>query len=252
MDTDNLGTGITLFNEKNMKKFIPITVFAIAMGFLEAAVVVYLRQIYYPTGFSFPLNPYMPQNILLTGWLREICTIVMLACVGIVAAENFIKRLCYFLFAFGAWDIFYYVGLKIFLNWPESLLTWDILFLIPVPWVGPVLAPIICSLTMIFLAVNVIFVDGKYGVLLRGKFIDWLLVIFGSFIIYICFSWDFTKLIIRDGFINKFSTLATDSEFAKTVSLYKPEKFLWFPFIIGELLILISFFKVWYENRMVK
>jgi len=235
-----------------MKKFIPITLFAIAMGFLEAAVVVYLRKIYYPTGFSFPLNPYMQKNILSIELLREICTIVMLACVGIVAAENFIRRLSYFLFAFGAWDIFYYVGLKIFLNWPQSLLTWDILFLIPVPWIGPVFAPIICSLTMIFLAVNVIFVEEKYGVLLRGKFINWLLVIFGSFIIYICFSWDFTILIIRDGFINRFSTLATDQEFAKAVSLYKPERFLWLPFIIGELLILISFFRVLYENRMAK
>ena len=231
-----------------MKKFIPITVFAIAMGFLEAAVVVYLRQIYYPAGFSFPLNPHISQNILLIEWSREICTIVMLACVGIVAAENFVKRLCYFLFAFGVWDIFYYVGLKIFLNWPESLLTWDLLFLIPVPWVGPVLAPVICSLTMIFLAINVIFVEERYGVLLKGKFIDWLLAILGSLIIYATFTLDFTKLIITGGFITKFSTLATDVEFAKVVSLYKPQKFLWFPFILGELLILISFFKVWYEN----
>jgi len=232
-----------------MKKFIPITIFGIAMGFLEAAVVVYLRKIYYPAGFSFPLNPYIQKNILLIEWLREICTIVMLACVGIVSAENFIKRLCYVLFAFGIWDIFYYVGLKIFLNWPQSFLTWDLLFLIPVPWVGPVLAPVICSITMIFLAVSVIFVDEKYGVLLKGKFFDWFLVILGSFIIYATFTIDFTKLIINGGFITKFSTLATDPEFAKVVSLYKPEKFLWFPFVIGELFILISFFKVLYENR---
>jgi hypothetical protein len=232
-----------------MKKFIPITIFAIAMGFLEAAVVVYARQIYYPHGFSFPLNPNIEKNILLMEWLREICTIVMLACIGILSAENFIKRLCYFLSAFGIWDIFYYIGLKIFLNWPESLLTWDILFLIPVPWVGPVLAPVICSLTMIFLAINIIFIDEKYKVLLKGKFVDWLLVILGSFIIYSTFTIDFTKLIITGGFITKFSTLTTNPEFAKAVSLYKPEKFLWFLFVIGELLILISFFKTLYENR---
>lgn len=31
-------------------------IFSIAMGFLEAAVVVYLRQLYYPVGFTFPLQ----------------------------------------------------------------------------------------------------------------------------------------------------------------------------------------------------
>ena len=34
-----------------------LLLYAVAMGYLEAAVVVYLRAIYYPEGFSFPLKP---------------------------------------------------------------------------------------------------------------------------------------------------------------------------------------------------
>jgi len=73
---------------------------------------------------------------------------------------------------------------------------------------------------------NVIFVEERYGVLIKGKFIEWLLAILGSLIIYATFTMDFAKLIITGGFITNFSTFATDVEFAKAVSLYKPEKFL--------------------------
>jgi len=235
-----------------MKKFIPITIFGISMGFLEAAVVVYLRQIYYPTGFSFPLNPYIDKNILFIELIREVSTIIMLICIGIIAAKDFIKKFCYFLFVFGVWDIFYYIGLKFFLNWPESLFTWDVLFLIPVVWVGPVVAPVICSLTMIFIAMVVIYIDERYKILLKGKFVDWLLVILGSFLIYIAFTFDFTKLIIEKGFIKKFFMLADDVQFAKVVGSYVPQKFMWWLFIIGEFLILFAFFKVMRENMVIK
>jgi len=80
---------------------------------------------------------------------REAATIIMLAAVGIIAGKDNLQRFAYFLYAFAVWDIIYYAGLKVLLNWPSSFLTWDVLFLIPVPWIGPVLAPIISSLTMI-------------------------------------------------------------------------------------------------------
>src|SRR4030065_1101828 len=137
----------TSTNKIKTKVFFLI-IFGIAMGFLEAAVVVYLRQIYYPEGFAFPLKA-MALGELSIEYLREISTIVMLFSIGIIAGRYFYDRFAYFLFCFGIWDIFYYVWLKILLNWPSSLLTWDILFLIPVVWAGPVLAPIICATTMI-------------------------------------------------------------------------------------------------------
>ena len=114
-----------------------VTVFAVAMGFLEAAVVVYLRLHFYPNGFSFPLAV-IPDNILLVEVVRELATIVMLAAIGWLAGQGFLLRFSFFSLAFGIWDISYYIFLKITLDWPASLLTDDILFLIPLPWVGPV------------------------------------------------------------------------------------------------------------------
>ena len=87
-----------------------LAVFAVAMGFLEGIVVIYLRELYYPQGFDFPLK-LMPPELVSIEWIREITTLIMLAAVGIIAGKNNLQRLMYFLFAFGVWDIFYYVAL---------------------------------------------------------------------------------------------------------------------------------------------
>ena len=51
--------------------------------------------------------------------------------------------------AFGVWDIWYYIFLRQITGWPSSLLDWDVLFLIPLPWWGPVIAPVSISLLLI-------------------------------------------------------------------------------------------------------
>src|ERR1051326_1078616 len=112
-------------------------IFAIAIGFLESAVVIYLRRMFYPGGFNFPLVP-VDTQIAIVEFCREAATIIMLAAMGALIGKNASQRWAVFIYAFGLWDIFYYVFLKIFLDWPESVFNWDILFLIPVPWVGPV------------------------------------------------------------------------------------------------------------------
>ena len=140
--------------------FLWLTLFSIAMGFFESAVVVYLRAIYYPNGFNFPLINMNPA-IAITELGREAATIVMLAGIGIVAGKNNTQRFAWFLYCFAIWDIFYYVFLKVLLNWPESLFTWDILFLIPLPWVGPVICPCIISLSMILLSVILVYFNDK-------------------------------------------------------------------------------------------
>ncbi|MRR23953.1 hypothetical protein EG830_13360, partial [bacterium] len=132
-------------------RFAWIAVFAAAMGFLEGIVVIYLRELYYPDGFEFPLK-LMSSDLVTAEWIREVATLIMLATVGIITGRNGLQRLFYALFAFGVWDIFYYVALNLLIGWPETLLTWDLLFLIPVSWLGPVLAPVINSLTMILMA----------------------------------------------------------------------------------------------------
>jgi len=109
-----------------------LIVFSVAMGFLEAAVVVYLRLHYYPNGFEFPLVP-LEERIATVEILREAATLVMLIGVGVLAGKNLQQRVAFFLLAFAIWDLVYYVGLKLVLDWPSSWLAWDILFLIPAP-----------------------------------------------------------------------------------------------------------------------
>ena len=133
-----------------------LTVFSVAMGFMESAVVIYLRALYYPHGFDFPLLPVTPQ-ISYVEFLREAATIIMLLIIGILAGRNLAEKFSFFLFCFAVWDIVYYVFLYVFLQWPPSLFTWDALFFIPVLWVGPVIAPCIVSLTMIFLTLSVVY-----------------------------------------------------------------------------------------------
>jgi len=125
-----------------------VGLFAIAFAFVESSVVVYLRTIYYPDGFTFPLR-LIAEEHLLVEILREFWTILMLVAVGVVAGRGGWERFAYFLLAFGVWDIFYYLWLKAVLDWPASITEWDVLFLIPLPWIGPVCAPVLVSLMMI-------------------------------------------------------------------------------------------------------
>jgi len=83
---------------------------------------------------------------------REAATIVLILTASWLMVSTWRKRVAYFLIIFAIWDIFYYLWLKVLLNWPSSILDWDILFLIPITWASPVLAPIITSLTMLLIA----------------------------------------------------------------------------------------------------
>lgn len=135
-------------NGKMRNMLLAVFAFAAAFAFVESSVVVYLRSIYYPDGFTFPLKM-IRQEHLIVELAREAATIVMLVAAGMIAGGHRWERFSYFIFAFGVWDIFYYVWLKILLDWPVSVFDWDILFLIPMPWIGPVLAPVLVSLFLI-------------------------------------------------------------------------------------------------------
>ena len=218
--------------------FIQVGIFAIAMGILEAIVVAYIRKLYHPTGFDFPLKATSPE-LVHTELIREITTIIMLIMIAVITGKNFLQKFSYFIFCFGVWDIFYYVGLKLFLNWPPSLLTWDVLFLIPVPWIGPVLAPIICSLTMILLAMSIVYLQEK-GYVVRLKFSDWALIIVGAVTIFSSFIWDYTSIIISGGFLSDYWTLVTNGKFQDIVTRYIPSYYNWYLFAVGEILIITA------------
>jgi hypothetical protein len=116
-------------------------VLALALGWFEGAVVVYLRALYYPQGFGFPLAV-MSARLLGVEIVREACSILLLAAAASLASVQLAGRIGAFLLLFGVWDLTYYGVLKLVLGWPDSLGTWDLLFLIPLPWVGPVWAPV--------------------------------------------------------------------------------------------------------------
>lgn len=180
-----------------MKKVPQLVIFAVAMGYLEAAVVVYLREIYYPGGFHFPIA-IISDKIAFIEIGREFATIVMLAVPAFLAAREFYPRFAAFSLMFGVWDIVYYIVLKASLGWPESLMTWDILFLIPVPWVGPVAAPCAVSACLIIGGLIVLRLDDK-GVRFKSRPWEWALAVAGGLIVILSFAIDFRQVLATGG-----------------------------------------------------
>lgn len=229
---------MSFYREVLLKKYVTLTIFAIAMGLLETIVVVYMRELYYPEGFRFPLKP-LPGWIISVEIVREMCTLLMLGTVAWITGKKILQRWAAFLFLFGIWDIFYYIGLKAFLNWPGSLLTWDILFLIPITWIGPVLAPIVCSTIMIGMAL--IFEWSLFNQKnSRLKFHELLLLFVGAAFIFFTFIFDFGKIIIQGDFLKEIGSLPEDPEFNAILTTFIPDHYKWGLFSVGILIILIS------------
>lgn len=171
-----------------IKKIIWVAVFSISMAFVESAVVVYLRAIHYPEGFAFPLKP-IRDNLIGVEILREFATMLILLSVAVIAGKKLWERFAYFLFCFGVWDIFYYVWLKVLLDWPSSIFEWDILFLIPLPWIGPVIAPVSISLLMITIGFVIIYSFYR-GYDFRPALISIIFVLAGTGLILFSFMRD--------------------------------------------------------------
>jgi hypothetical protein len=128
-----------------------VVIFAVAMAFMESAVVVYLQRALAITPDQlFPLRRADVVGDL--GGIevgREAATLVMLTAIGRLAGRSWLDRLAWTAVAFGIWDIGYYVWLWVFIGWPHAVGTWDVLFLIPIPWTAPVWAPVAVSLALI-------------------------------------------------------------------------------------------------------
>ncbi|HEX5227960.1 MAG TPA: hypothetical protein VFW44_09630 [Bryobacteraceae bacterium] len=206
--------------------------FGISFGYVEAAVVVYLRAIYDPIRARlhpgrapndlFPLIT--PQQLAASGPEntrrlaieigREACTIVMLGAVALAVARNLQQWFAAFVIVFGVWDISFYAFLKLLIHWPESLSTWDILFLIPLPWVGPVWAPVLVALTMIVCGIISLRAGG-----IGGGVAHWTGILAGALVMVIAFVWDFRN----------------------TMSGGLPNPFNWPLFLLGEAIALSAF-----------
>jgi hypothetical protein len=121
--------------------------FSMAFGYIESAVVVYLRALFHPNGFTFPMEVFdaapEARRLMLTEVGREAATLVLILTGAWLFGNIRQERIAYFLIIFAVWDIFYYVWLKVLLDWPATLMDWDILFLIPMAWASPVLYPVL-------------------------------------------------------------------------------------------------------------
>jgi hypothetical protein len=184
-----------------------LLLFGVSFGYVEAAVVVYLRTIYDPIRRQirpdhsatdlFPLitpdqlRAAAPERagLLKVEVVREASTMVMLAAVALFSVVgNRPAWLAAFAVAFGVWDLFFYLFLRLLIDWPSSLFTWDILFLIPVPWAAPVLAPVIVSISIIG--------SGLVALVRRVRLrpIHWTGLVLGSGVILLSFVWDFRSI----------------------------------------------------------
>jgi len=185
------------------RALLALGLFGMSFGYVEAAVVVYLRTIYdpirvriypqHPPGELFPLL--RPEHLADTNLLgielgREFATLIMLAAAAIAVSRNGRQWMAAFLVAFGFWDIFFYIFLKVTIGWPASLFTWDILFLLPGPWVGPVIAPVLVSIAMIGGGIATLLREAS-GNPVRLSARHWTLLVLSGLVIITAFMWDF-------------------------------------------------------------
>jgi hypothetical protein len=149
---------------------------------------------------------------------REAATMFMLAGAALAFARNLREWLAAFMIGFGIWDVSFYVFLRVLINWPTSLFEWDLLFLLPVPWVGPVLAPLIVSVTMIVVGAMILGRE-SLGRPVRIAAVHWATIFAGGVLIVLAFCWDYHN-ILAGGLPNPFN---------------------WPFFLAGELLGILSF-----------
>ena len=199
------------------RAFAGLFLFGISFGFVEAAVVVYLRHLYEPirrqihpgiaTTAVFPIT--RPQQVIeVAPWtrplirtevMREAATLIMVLSAGLCASAGASRSVWLpgAMIAMGVWDISFYVSLRLLIGWPESLLTWDLLFLIPAPWAAPVIAPILVSLSLIIPGMI------AYRRPVRLRAIHSLGAILGCLVILVSFMWD-VKNVQAGGFPGPF------------------------------------------------
>ena len=197
-----------------------LLLFGLAFGYVEAAVVTYLNAIYMPLRAHF--YPALPKTELFpllsldqlrvsgaeyarhlkTEVIREIATLLMLAGVALATTRNLRESVAAFLVSFGVWDISFYLFLRLLSNWPASLFDWDLLFLVPAPWVGPILAPVLVSISMIIAGVVVLWREyGGRPIQITGM--QWALILFGGLTIVAAFVYDYRQ-VLQGGVVRTF------------------------------------------------
>jgi len=230
--TETSSASYETFPPRPFGRWLTVVVFALAMAWVESAVVFYLRTM------LDRIEPYRPEPLpqfsgfALAELVREVATLVMLLTVGMLSGKTWPARLAYSSIAFGVWDIFYYAWLRVLCGWPHSLLDWDILFLIPVPWWGPVLAPMLIALLMIIWGSLVVFRPNQTG--FPASWRPWLLNAMGMALALYVFMVDAWRA-------------ATHGPTAMRHML--PERFQWPLFVVALLLMAAPILNRWFPRR---
>jgi hypothetical protein len=204
-NTADRNTGFHVPPGEALWRWIWVVTFALGFAWVEGAVVVYLREIYFGGAFYFPIvtgwedGRFVADHLMHIEFGREIATILMLVAVGCVAGRNRLQKFCFFMIAFGIWDIFYYLWLRVMIRWPDGLMTWDLLFFIPLPWVGPVITPVLIALAMTAAGSLIIYHDER-GVMIRWRWFDWAIELGCGLLMIVAFCWDWKNIMrLPDG-----------------------------------------------------
>ncbi len=203
-----------------------LSVYAVAMAFLEAAVVVYLRQLYYPENPLVIFPPrFMSQLDLAVELGREASTVVMMLAVAFLAVRKGATRIfAAFVYQFGLWDLCYYLWLKIALGWPQSWGEWDVLFLIPWVWLGPWICPALIALLFTLWGGWVLLQEGE--LVLQGRGLAIFVV--GSALGLISFLQPAVPVLLHEGL--------------EELARFRPDGFWWGAYLPGLLLMALGLF----------
>jgi hypothetical protein len=212
---------------KSIAKILWVSVFSIAMAYLEAAVVVYLRRLYGISDLILQVPPF-DRQIAVIEVGREFSTLVMLLCIGWIAGKTIHSRIGFALITFGLWDIFYYIWLRVLIGWPQSVIEPDLLFLIPLPWWGPVLSPVLIALLMVVGGAIAVIRTENNGTLKIDPWF-WLSLITGVLIMLFTFMSDALKALPAD---------------VATLSSLKPSPFNWPVYLIGLALVVVALWRM--------
>jgi len=209
-------------NKAVVGRFAAVLIYAIAMGYLESAVVIYLRETAFGNTVQFFPLAFMEPRLGQIEFIREAATIVMLLTIGFLAGKNIFQRCMFFVFSFAVWDIFYYLFLLIFTGWPSSLSDFDVLFLIPVIWISPVAAPVLISVLLATTSTILIFMSEATAFKCRLSSIGIRIFIIGAAIDFYSFTEQSFRILFTRGI--------------KGLEGFTPVSFDWLLFWIGFLL----------------
>jgi len=173
----------------------------------------------------------------------------MLASVAFIAGRAFSRSLAWFVYSFAIWDIFYYAFLKLLIDWPSSFLDWDILFLLPVTWTGPVLSPLLVCVLMISLA-GVILYHSYRGVVTKLRVSEWLILIAGALVVVVSFTWDYSGYILERYSLSDIWNMPLDGSLLEYAAGYIPRSFNWWLFGAGNLVVVSAIILIYRRFRL--